>query len=131
MLITEQNVIMPLGLRLIWMPLCVAAVLLGTTSCSGSVQNIHVHGWTLLIYPASGNTADAALTGALHTTAAGCVAVGKTVIVAPSGSSLMSDGAIVIHGTTYKLGSSVRIGGGVGKALSKSGCGSHLNYFYA
>jgi hypothetical protein len=105
--------------------------MVGTAACSGGVENLHVHGRTLLIYPASGNTADAALSGVLHTHTAGCVAVGKTVLVAPSGSALTPDGSIVVHGTTYKLGGSVRIGGGVGKALSKSGCGSHLDYFYA
>jgi phage baseplate assembly protein gpV len=116
--------------RLIGVSLAVLVIVAGTTSCSGDVQNLHVRDRTLLIYPDSGSTADAAITGVLDVNAAGCIAVGKTVIVAPSGSVLMSDGSIVVHGTTYKLGSRVVIGGGGGKALDKSGCGSHLDYFY-
>jgi hypothetical protein len=131
MLITEQNVIMPLGWRWVLVPLSVAAVLLGATSCSVGAQSIHVHGRTLLIYPAGGSTADAALTGVLHATPAGCIAVGKTVIVAPSGSTLGADGSIVVDGTTYKFGSRIVIGGGGGKPPEKSGCGARLRYFYA
>ncbi|HEX4400631.1 MAG TPA: hypothetical protein VHZ98_04860 [Galbitalea sp.] len=116
--------------RLVGMSLAVLVIVAGTTSCSGGVQNLHVHGRTLLIYPDSGSTADAAQTGVLQTNVAGCIAVGKSVIVAPSGSVLMADGSIVVHGTTYKLGSRVVIGGGGGKALGTSGCGAHLNYFY-
>lgn len=117
--------------RLVGMSLAVLVIVAGTTSCSGGVQNLHVRDRTLLIYPDSGSTADAAITGVLDVNAAGCIAVGKTVIVAPSGSVLTSDGSIVVHGTTYKLGSKVVIGGGGGKALDKSGCGPHLDYFYA
>jgi hypothetical protein len=84
----------------------------------------------LLIYPNSGSTADAALTGVLQANSAGCIAVGKTVIVAPSGSSLGSDGSIDVSGTEYTFGSRIVIGGGGGKALDKSGCGAHLDYFY-
>ena len=116
--------------RLIGVSLAALVIVAGTTSCSGGVQNLHVHGRTLLIYPDTGSTADAAMTGVLDTNPAGCIAVGKTVIVAPSGSALMSDGSIVVHGTRYKLGSRIVIGGGGGKALAKSGCGAHLSYFY-
>jgi hypothetical protein len=110
--------------------LVVVALLVGTTSCSDSDHNLQVRGRTLLIYPDSGSTADAALTGVLRSNSAGCIEVGTTVIVAPSGSGLKTDGSIVVHGVTYKFGSSVRIGGGAGKALDKSGCGAHLQYFY-
>jgi hypothetical protein len=117
--------------QVIWLPLVAAALLLCTTSCSNNVHNIQVGGRTLLIYPASGSTADTALTGVLHANPAGCLAVGKTVIVAPSGSSLMADGSIVVSGTTYKVGSRVVIGGGGGdEPRGGSVCGKHLRYFY-
>jgi hypothetical protein len=116
--------------RCIWLPLVAAAVLLGVTSCSASAGDLHVNSRTLLIYPAGNATADAALTGVLHTNAAGCLAVGTDVLVAPSGSSLSSDGSIVVHGTTYKLGTRVLMGGGGGTSPKHTDCGAHLRYFY-
>jgi len=65
--------------RMTWSPLIVAAVLLGTTACSASLNDIHVGDRTLLIYPATGTTADAVMTGVLHANSAGCLAVGASV----------------------------------------------------
>jgi hypothetical protein len=125
-----QTVVMSRMARLIWLPLTVATVLVSATSCSASTDNLHVDCPTLLIYPVTSNSTDAALTGILSTNAAGCLAVGTDVLVAPSGSSLESDGSIVVSGTRYKFGSTVHIGGGGDEPRGGGFCGKYLQYFY-
>ena len=111
-------------------PLVITALLVTTTSCSSAPGDLDVNGRTLLTYSAGSARADAALEGVLHTNAAGCLAVGKLVLVVPTGSELKSDGSIVVDGTNYELGSTVRLGGGGGMSPHPNTCGTHLKFWY-
>jgi hypothetical protein len=113
-------------------PLAISALLVTTTSCGSAPGNLDVNGRTLVTYSAGSARADAALDGVLHTNAAGCLAVGKFVLVVPTGSELKSDGSIVVDGTNYELGSTVRLGGGGGggKPPHPNPCGAHVKFWY-
>lgn len=111
-------------------PLAIAALLFTTTSCSSPPGNLTVGGRTLLTYSAGSARADAALEGVLHTNAAGCLAVGKFVLVVAAGSELKSDGSIVVDGASYQFGSTVRLGGGGGPSPHSNSCGRHVDYWY-
>jgi hypothetical protein len=100
-----------------------AAVLAdGLSGCSAGP--IIVNHRTLLTYVNQGASADALTTGTLGTNSAGCITVGESVLVVPTGSQLNDDGSIDIRGTHYEQGDTVSLGGGVGDAPPNSPCGA-------
>ena len=94
------------------------------------MHDVRRNGRTLLTYGAGSARADAALDGVLDTNPAGCLAFGKLILVVPDGSELRADRSIVVDGITYRLGSHIHVGGGVGKMPRKNSCGKHLHYWY-
>jgi hypothetical protein len=110
--------------------LSAAAVVALVASCASPPGALSVNGRELLTYQSGSAVADAAGFGLLHVNAAGCLAIGKSVLVAPTGSTLNSDGSIVVRGHTYRLGAHIHIGGGGGNEPAGANCGSGLIYFY-
>jgi hypothetical protein len=110
--------------------LAAAVVVALTASCAESPSPVRVNGRELLTYQSGSAVADAAGFGVLHANAAGCLTIGKLVLVAPDGSTLNADGSIVVRGHTYRLGESIHIGGGGGNKPAGSDCGAGLTYFY-
>lgn len=107
-----------------------AAILLATTSCTVKPGPVTVNGRTLLTYSAGSTRGAAALEGILGINTAGCLTVGKLVLVVPSGSELGADGSITVAGTTYKFGGLIHVGGGGGKSPGPNSCGNHVSFWY-
>lgn len=107
-------------------------VVLGALAgCSSAATSAQVGGRTLLMYQSSGASGDAVVTGVLGSDAAGCVTVGAgTVLVAPPGSTLDTDGSIVVGSVTYSAGKQARFGGGLGSAPSGAHCSPSSKYWY-
>ena len=86
------------------------ALVVGLSGCSAGP--ISVNGRTLLTYVNQGASADAVTIGTLGTNAAGCITVGDSVLVVPTGSRLNDDGSVDIGGKHYEQGDTVTLGGG-------------------
>jgi hypothetical protein len=92
--------------------------------CACAAGPISVNGRTLLTSVNQGASADALTTGTLGTNSAGCITVGDSVLVVPTGSRLNDDGSVDIGGRHYEQGDPVNLGGGVGNAPPHRPCGS-------
>lgn len=89
-----------------------------TDSDVTTTSSVDTNGRILLIYPASGaGGPEALLHGVLTQNAAGCVAVGKTVVVAPSNAELHPDGSVSFGSSTFTMGKSVDLGGGAAASI--------------
>ncbi|MCU1471802.1 MAG: hypothetical protein JWQ39_2951 [Glaciihabitans sp.] len=98
--------------------------------CVPASHLVSVNGRTLLTHPSTGASADALGFGVLGTNPEGCVTMGESVLVVPDGSGLRADGSITVLGTSYKVGSGIKLGGGSGSAPTGSRCGSTSDYFW-
>lgn len=105
------------------------ALTVALTSCS-STGSTTAAGRVLLTYPSTGTSADALATGVLGSDAKGCVTIGSMVLVVPDGSTLAADGSIVIAGATYKVGTTIHLGGGAGNKPPESRCGTGQEYWW-
>jgi hypothetical protein len=114
-------------LLIVVLGLTIIAALVGCTPQPGPVL---VNGRTLLTHPSAGASADALGYGVLATNRNGCMTMGKSVLVVPDGSGLSAEGSVTVLGKTYKLGSSIELGGGSGNAPTGSKCGSKSDYFW-
>jgi hypothetical protein len=83
---------------------------LALTACAA--DPITVNGRTLLTYVNQGASADALTVGTLGTNSVGCITVGDSVLVVPTGSRLNDDGSVDIGGAHYEQGDTVTLGGG-------------------
>jgi hypothetical protein len=99
-------------------------------SCSPEPEPVSVNGRILLTHPSTGVSGDAEGSGVLGENPEGCVTMDELVLVVPYGSGLAADGSITVLGRTHKPGSSLKFGGGLGKAPTGSKCGSHSDYFW-
>jgi hypothetical protein len=104
--------------------LAIGAILIAVGLCACTGGPISVNGRTLLTYVNQGASADALTKGTLGTDSAGCITVGDSVLVVPTGSRLNDDGSVDIGGTNYEQGDTVTLGGGVGEAPPDSPCGA-------
>ena len=56
--------------------------------------------------------------------------MGGVVLVVPDGSVLASDGSIAVEGKSYRSGSTIQLGDGVGSKPSGAKCGKGEKYFW-
>ncbi|HEY4268498.1 MAG TPA: hypothetical protein VGM94_09940 [Galbitalea sp.] len=107
----------------------VLAVALAVGGCSAPAST-SVNGRTLLTYPSTGVSADALAFGILGSNQKGCVTIGRSVLVVPDGSTLATDGSIRVNGKTYRVGTTIHLGGGGGEKPPHSHCGVGQQYFW-
>lgn len=116
----------------IWAGLLIvlAGGLEGLTGCAPVGDAVTSNGRVLLTHPATDNMAAALGVGLLGESKEGCITIGTSVLVVPSGSTLNEDGSIVVDGKPYALGQKVELGGGTGAIPSGSPCGAGATYWW-